>query len=55
MEELEDLSYTQLIREEQSLIDYINTETSRGGAARTEYRQLDAIQDELEERDIEEE
>ena len=50
MEELEELSYTELIHEQQHLIDYINTETTRGGAARTEYRQLEAVQEELENR-----
>ncbi|WP_161606522.1 hypothetical protein [Halorubrum distributum] len=50
MEELDEMTYSELIREEEHLIDYINTVTEIGGAARTEYRQLDAVQEELEKR-----
>ena len=50
MKSVEEMSLVELIHEEQSLIDFINTETAREGGARTEYRQLEAVQDELENR-----
>ena len=51
LDNLQDESTEALLQEEESLIDFINTETARGGSARTEYRQLDAIQDELDRRE----
>ena len=54
MKELDEMTYSELIREKESLIDFINTETRLGGSARTEYRQLDAIQEEIESRETEE-
>lgn len=50
LDNLENESTEALLLEEESLIDFINTETSRGGSARTEYRQLEAVQEELENR-----
>mgnify|MGYP006273086441 CR=1 len=50
LDNLEDESTVALRVEKESLIDFIETETARGGAARTEYRQLDAIQEELQKR-----
>lgn len=49
-ENLELETKADLLRERDSLIHYINVETLRGGAARTEYRQLEAIEEELESR-----
>lgn len=50
MKELDEMTYSELIREEKHLIDYIKTVTETGGAARTEYRQLEAVRQELENR-----
>ena len=47
LDNLENESTVALRVEKESLIDFINTETYRGGSARTEYRQLDAVQEEL--------
>jgi hypothetical protein len=51
LDNLESESTDDLIEEKESLVDFIETETARGGSARTEYRQLDAIQDELDRRE----
>lgn len=50
LDNLQKESTEALLEEKESLFNYIETETDRGGAARTEYRQLDAIQEELESR-----
>lgn len=54
MVDLDDLgneSYQALLVEKESLVDYIETETALGGGARTEYRQLEAVEQELESRE----
>jgi hypothetical protein len=50
LDNLQDESTETLLEEKESLVDFISTETARGGSARTEYRQLDAVRQELENR-----